>query len=311
MTGTRFGSMQWHDWSCTVRVSVLDATLVESAARTVRALMSEVGLAASRFRSDSELSKANWLAGCPVPISRTLVDLVGAAVDAARETGGALDPTIGLDLIAAGYDRDIAAGPGLGAEPQPRTGRPGWQDVRLDRDAGLLTVLRGRLLDLGATAKSQTADAAARAIHLRYGTPVLVEIGGDLAVHGAPEGGWRVQVAERSGGPGQPIGVHGGGVTTSTTTIRTWTMAGRPAHHIIDPATGRPADGPWRTATVAAPNALAANVASTAAIVLGAHAESWLANRGLAARLVDQAGGVLPVGPWPAELPTHHYPVAA
>ncbi len=191
MTRAGMASVQWRDWSCSVRVSVLNSSLLEAAAGTARATMAEVGLAASRFRTDSELSRANWLAGLPIPVSRTLVDLVGAALDAARDTGGAVDPTIGLDLVAAGYDRDIAAGPGPGTAVPLRAGRPDWQDVRLDREAGLLTVPRGCLLDLGATAKSQTADAVARVIRRRYGTPALVEIGGDLAVAGAPEGGWR------------------------------------------------------------------------------------------------------------------------
>ncbi|HEX3337149.1 MAG TPA: FAD:protein FMN transferase, partial [Jatrophihabitans sp.] len=133
----------------------------------------------------------------------------------------------------------------------------------------------------------------------RYGTAVLVEIGGDLAVAGDWPGGWCVQVAEREGGDGELVLVRRGGLTTSTTTVRTWTRAGRPMHHILDPATGLPADGPWRTATVAAESALAANVASTAAIVKGEDAVPWLEHRGLAARLVDQHGTVRTTAGWP------------
>jgi thiamine biosynthesis lipoprotein len=70
-------------------------------------------------------------------------------------------------------------------------------------------------------------------------------------------------------------------------------------HHVLDPLTGRPVAGPWRTATVAAPTALAANVASTAALVLGEGAVSWLARRDLAARLVATGGAVRVVGGWP------------
>jgi thiamine biosynthesis lipoprotein len=42
-----------------------------------------------------------------------------------------------------------------------------------------------------------------------------------------------------------------------------------------------------------------ANVASTAAIILGDDAPAWLEARGLAARLVAQDGTVVRAGGWP------------
>jgi thiamine biosynthesis lipoprotein len=51
--------------------------------------------------------------------------------------------------------------------------------------------------------------------------------------------------------------------------------------------------------SVAASSCLAANTASTAAIVLGAAAPAWLAARGLPARLVSEDGRVLRVAGWP------------
>lgn len=70
-------------------------------------------------------------------------------------------------------------------------------------------------------------------------------------------------------------------------------------HHIVDPRTGRPAGGCWRTATVAAASALDANIASTAAILLGSEAAGWLDHRSLPARLVDHGGRVVTIGAWP------------
>jgi thiamine biosynthesis lipoprotein len=80
-------------------------------------------------------------------------------------------------------------------------------------------------------------------------------------------------------------------VATSSTIVR--------PGHIIDPATGEPVESPWRTVTVAARSCVAANTASTAAIVLGDDAPRWLAARGLPARLVALDGGVVRVGGWP------------
>ena len=148
---------------------------------------------------------------------------------------------------------------------------------------GILTVPPKTALDLGATAKAATADRAATLLSQRFGCPVLVEIGGDLAIAGgAPDDGWIVGVAEREGSEGQNVTLLSGGMATSTTTIRRWRCSDGYAHHIINPATGTPTVGRWRTATVVASSALAANVASTASIVLGWPALGWLADRQLA-----------------------------
>ena len=296
MTGTR----NWSAWSCTVRLVIEDERHLDAACAELAAILDRVDMAASRFRADSALSYANAHRGLPVAIPRVLLDLVDAALSAADQTGGAVDPTVGANVIAAGYDRDIdslaAAGPAIQTAPAP----VGWRRVRLDRTAGLLTVPVGTALDLGATAKAYTADYAARTLFQRFGSAVLVEIGGDVGTAGHQTDGWAIRVAEAEGGAGQTVVLHGGGIATSTTTIRTWTRGGHRLHHIIDPATGAPAPGCWRTVTVAASSALQANTASTAAIVLGSAAEAWLEARGLAARLIDQNGRVTTTIGWPA-----------
>jgi len=71
-------------------------------------------------------------------------------------------------------------------------------------------------------------------------------------------------------------------------------------HHIIDPRTGGPAVGPWRTVSVAAVSCAEANAAATAAIVAGDGAGTWLSARGLPARLVTHGGAVCKVSGWPA-----------
>ncbi len=235
-----------------------------------------------------------------MPISLLLVELVDAALCMAHDTDGLVDPTLGRTLSGLGYDRDISAVAEDGPPVAPRPPRRDWRDVRLDHEMGLLTVPRGVALDLGATAKAQTADMAAATLAHRYGTAVLVELGGDVAVAGHRPDGWVLQVAEREGGDGQLVLIRDGGLTTSTTTLRRWRRGGRPVHHIVDPRTGFPASGPWRTATVAACDALSANAASTAAIVLGDAALDWLEARDYAARLVATDGTVCTTAAWPA-----------
>jgi thiamine biosynthesis lipoprotein len=293
-----------------MRLVVEDDTALSGATAEFERIIERVDRIASRFRGDSALSVANANAGRPVPIPRDLVLLVAAALEAAERTGGAVDPTVGQSVIRAGYDRDIAEVPADGAALELLPTGATWRDVLLDRQLGVLTVPVGVALDLGATAKSFTADLIARTVLRRFSTPVLVELGGDVAVAGTRPGGWPIMVAEREGGPGQLVTVRSGGVATSTTTIRRWKRGGRTMHHLIDPRTGRPTDGPWRTVSVAADSALAANTASTCAIVLGARAESVLTGQGLAARLVGSDGRIVTTPGWPRPLDTP-WPVAS
>ena len=287
-------------WSCTMRLVVDDLRVLNAAADDFDALLLRIESAASRFRDDSALSIANSRAGRPTPVPRVLGRLVSAALDAARDSDGLVDPTVGRAMRGVGYDRDIAAvatdGPAIALPTLPRAR---WQDVRLDSEVGLLTVPLGAELDLGATAKAWTADFAARTLSSRYGTAVLVELGGDLAVAGMRPGGWRIDVAEREGGAGDQVVLHRGALATSTTTVRQWRRGSDDLHHIVDPRTGAPARGCWRTVSVYAPTALQANTASTAAIVRGDDAVAWLEGRGLAARLVHCDGHVVTTAGWP------------
>jgi thiamine biosynthesis lipoprotein len=135
------------------------------------------------------------------------------------------------------------------------------------------------------------------------GCGVLVGLGGDIAVAGTPPtAGWPVGIADDHGSaPDATVAIRGGGVATSSTAVRRWRSGNAVLHHVIDPRTGRPADTCWRTVTVAAATCLEANIASTAALVLGSDGPAWLAERALDARLVAVDGNVVTAGRWPAD----------
>src|SRR5207245_1782915 len=162
---------------------------------------------------------------------------------------------------------------------------------RVNRDAGHEVRVSPLL------AKALAADLAAAAAHQAVGAGgVLVSLGGDIAVAGDPPAeGWAVQTSEDSNAAidsdEETITIESGGIATSSITVRRWTRGGVVLHHIIDPSTGMPVDGPWRTASVVAASCVDANIASTAAIVKGESAIAWLATTGLQARLVDRDGG--------------------
>jgi FAD:protein FMN transferase len=289
-------------------VVVSDADRLSEAVDLVQQTVSAFDRACSRFREDSELMVIGRGAGRPAPASPLFREALRAGLRAAELTDGDVDPTLGSALVALGYDRDfeevLEAGPDRPAHPRLTVATvPGWRSIRVDDQAGTVTIPAGVSLDLGATAKALAADRAATDAQTRLGGGVLVSLGGDLATAGdAPQDGWRVRVTDdhRAGvdAPGQWIVLRSGGLATSSTVVRRWRSGGETVHHLLDPATGRPAGGGWRTASVAAATCLDANIAATAAIVRGAKAAGWLESLGLPSRLVSDAGRVAHLAGW-------------
>lgn len=286
----------------TTAVVVVEEQAEPEATRLLAAELEAIDRVCSRFRDDSDLSRANAAAGRVTPISPLLAEAVGMALRAAAQTDGAVDPTVAPALVALGYDRDFASVEPETADDVHGTPAAGWRTVILDAPRRLLRLAPSTCLDLGATAKALAADRAAAAIASATGSPTLVNLGGDIATAGpAPEGGWVIRIADdhRAATVAQSVTVTGGGLATSSTAVRRWRRAGRAIHHIVDPATGEPAAPVWRTVSVAAASCVDANTASTAAIVRAASAPEWLDALGLPARLVDTEGAVLTLGAWP------------
>lgn len=296
----------------TARIAIWPPHRLRPALGAVDAELARLDRAASRFRGDSEICRVQALAdGAAQVVSDSLAEVVQVALTAAAWTAGLVDPTVGAALVALGYDRDfvlVAASPS--DTPADRAEVPGWQSVSLE--GCLLRIPAGITLDFGATAKGLGADWAARAAMEAAGRGgVLVSLGGDMAVSGeAPRGGWPVLVASEhrqttrtapGASPTQIVRLAAGAIATSSTACRQWRRANVRLHHIVDPRTGRPADGPWRTVSVAASTCAEANAAATAAIVSGDDAADWLAQQRMPARLVGRAGTVLHVAGWPAD----------
>lgn len=307
------GTAQWPIWSTTARLVVTDPGALPAARRIVEDHLAAVEAACSRFRADSEIQDVHRSGGRTTRVSPLLADLIDTALTAARRTDGDVDPTVGAWLDCLGYDRDFAELPAAtgdvpagDAPVDVRAGaaivihhRPDWRAVHLVGHD--LTMPADVRIDLGATAKAYTADAAATEVATSLGVGVLVSLGGDIATAGpTPDGGWRVLVQDRPGDPQCTVCLPpGAALATSSTASRRWSRAGQALHHIIDPRTGRPVTPRWRTATAVAGNCVDANTATTAALVRGVGAVAWLRRTGLPARLVDADLRVLTVGGWP------------
>jgi thiamine biosynthesis lipoprotein len=268
-----------------------DRATLEQLAAGVRARVDTIEAALSRFRPGSELNALNADPRAAVPASPLLRRTVAAANWAAARSGGLVDATLLGALERYGYEgswdatrrADIDAA--LAAAPPRRPARP----ARWHEEGGLTIDAEGRVvrtpgvrLDPGGIAKGMAADLAAAA--LPVGVQYAISCGGDVAVGGGK--GWEVAVrSARSDAEVHRLRVRTGGVATSGIAARIWQRPdGSYAHHVLDPATGRPAWTGLVAATAVADGALDAEVLAKSALLSGPL---------VARRLLRRRGGVL------------------
>lgn len=280
---------------------------IQSAADAVRDLLAAVDAACSRFREDSELSRLNRSAGGWVGVSPLLMLALETAIRVCRITEGAVDPSVGNAMRIIGYDRDFADLRTNGVVRLRMQPAAGCAAIEVDSATKRARIQRDTQIDLGATAKALAADLAAKVAFGAARSGVLVSLGGDIALAGPPpDDGWPILVSEDHAAPldgaGEVIGLRAGAIATSSTTVRRWQQGGQSRHHIVDPKTGAPASGRWRTASVVASSCVDANAAATASIVMGESAVPWLRRHHLSARLVASDGDVVRIGDWPAPI---------
>jgi FAD:protein FMN transferase len=247
--------------------------------------------ALTRFEPYSELSLLNAAPVSRVPVGELMCRFVVAAVDAARQTGGLVDPTLAPEIEAAGYENDFSGEPlelgaALALAPPRRPARPSsrarWSRVSVDVDAR--TVLRpvGIRLDSGGVAKGLFADLAGEAL---ADTPTyVVDCCGDLRLGGTEGLERTVEVSDPFGRPPlHEFHLADAGVATSGIGRRSWVGPdGGPAHHLLDPSTGRPAWTGVVQATAIAPTAAEAEYRAKAALLSGpAMALEWLGRGGV------------------------------
>ncbi len=208
----------------------------------------------SRFRMSSELSRLNR--DGHIEASPDLARVVELSLEARSATGGLFDPTVHDAVVAAGYDRTFDELSEDTASAETGSVRCGGS-VRVD---GLTIELeRGTHLDLGGIGKGYAVDRVAEQLAM-HGS-CLVNAGGDLAVRG---GAWPVGVTAEI-----TLELTRGAVATSGRDRRRWLSDGEERHHLIDPASGRPAESEYLRVTVVGETAVEAEVLAKVAFLGG------------------------------------------
>jgi thiamine biosynthesis lipoprotein len=256
----------------------------------------------SRFRPDSELSRANAAAGSEIEVSGPTLGVILAAIAAARASNGRFDPLLGARMRELGYDRTFTALPTNRPGIPPVAWKPGlWRQLHVDLATSRVRVPPGGELDLGGIAKGMAADAALAEL-LDAGVPyALVNAGGDLAVHGTPPespAGWPIGIDNLDLAGGAAL-LARGALATSSTMARLWQRGGVERHHLLDPLTGFPIDGELVQVTVSAASCRQAEVAAKLAIAdTLSGASAFVLRHGLTAALVTRDWRQVRVGGW-------------
>ena len=227
----------------------------------------------STFREDSELSRINRAAGvAPVQVSPEVLEAIERSLEVSRLSDGAFD----ISYAALGglwdFSGEKPARVPEAAEIAARLKRVGWRRIQVDRSAGTVFLPEaGMRLDLGAIAKGYAVDRALAALKVPGVDRALVTAGGDLRAFTRPgEKPWRIGIqdpARRDRLLGE-LEIQNQAVATSGQYERFVEIQGRRYGHILDPRTGRPAEGVLG-ATVIAGEAWEADAWATALLVLG------------------------------------------
>jgi thiamine biosynthesis lipoprotein len=226
-------------------------------------------------------------------VSPLMARLAQAVHMAGSLTGGLVDATLIDQIETAGYATDLGQPLDLARvlelaparRPAGGSRSADWRHIAVDVAAGSLERPVGVKLDSGGLGKGLFADVLGEALagHASF----AVSCGGDLTIGGAA--GLTRAINVESPFDGSTLHTfqrRRTGVATSGIGRRSWLdRGGRPAHHLLDPATGRPAFTGLVQVTALAPSALMAEVYAKAAILSGPHgAPAWLPHGGVIVR---------------------------
>ena len=258
----------------------------------------------STYAPDSDLSRYNRApAGSWQELPAEFFGVLSYALELARDTGGAYDPTVGPLVNAWGF------GPGTHAHRVPSDAdidaaraRVGWQRVELDPAARRAFQPGGSYVDLSSVAKGFGTDQVARRLEREGVADFLVDISGELRAHGRRPGGgdWQVGIEKPGAAVGaatsadeiaRVVALRDRAIATSGDYRHFFEDGGRFYSHHIDPRSGRPVEHRIASVTTIADDCMHADSIGTALMVLGPErGMDWARERGLAVLMILHDG---------------------
>jgi thiamine biosynthesis lipoprotein len=253
----------------TVTLYAPDAARAEAGARAAFARIAALDAMLSDYRTDSELTRLSATAHDWVRVSPELFDVLSRAIQIARATDGAFDPTVGPLTSLWREARATGQVPAPAAIEAARS-RVGYGLVTLDADRRAVRLERdGMRLDLGGIAKGyilQEGLAALDALGLRI---ALLDAGGDIVCGDAPpdQPGWRIETP----GADEAFAARASqlmraALATSGPAAQFLEANGVRYSHVIDPRTGWGVTSPREVKVIATDGATADAIATVMGI---------------------------------------------
>jgi FAD:protein FMN transferase len=303
LTASAAPASELHRRAWLIMGTVLEVTVEADSFSAARGFEAAYAMAArvdslmSLYKPDSEITRLNREGyEHPVPVSRETAEVIAAGLAWAESTGGAFDITVKPVMDRWGFYRKAGQVPG-DRERDSLAALVGWKNVNLDKRARTVRLLkRGTAIDLGGIAKGYAVDLMAEALLALGVKTALVNLGGNMRGLGAPEEspeGWPVAIRD----PARPdsllsvLPLRNASISSSGGYEKFVTIGGRTWGHIVDPRTAAPVEGMLGT-TVIAPDAMTADILSTAFFVMGIEDGLELARRlsGVEALCVSASG---------------------
>ena len=241
------------------------------AAQAALAELRRVEGALSRFDPASDLSDLNRRAGRGRGrVAADLAEVLRASTRFQRITQGAFNPAVEPLMRAWGFHAPRSV------EPTPAELKEALREVRAARivvegdRVGLDS--RETQLDLGGIGVGYGLDRAVAVLRGAGIRRAFLDVSGDCYALGAPPGaeGWLVEVADprRPGGTLTALRLRDRALATSANTVSVVCYGRAVRGHIMNPATGWPAEG-WSQVSVVARTGLEADALSTAMLIDG------------------------------------------
>ena len=252
----------------------LDAGALRSAMDRAWSEMERLAALMTRYHPDSTVSALHRAAGRhPVPVAPEVLAVLQAAQAIAAQTHGAFDATVGaLPWQFGTAEQHLPSAQDIDAQRR----LVGYRGLVIDAKAGTAFLQqRGMALDLGGIAKLPILEAGMRTLRAQGVEHAMLNGGGDVLVAGRLQGRpWRVGLRDPRA-PERLLGVlalEGQAIVASSGDYERFFMAqGERQHHILNPATGRPTQGP-RGVSLLARDAASVNGLGTALMVMGSAA---------------------------------------
>lgn len=231
-----------------------DATHANEAIAAVIEEMRHIDDTMSPFKPDSELSRINREAAQhPVPISREMYDILSKSIEFSKLSDGAFDVTFSSVGYMYDYRKHIKPTDEQIAKALPAIS---YRHLRLDPVKRTIRYDReGVRVDLGGIAKGWAVDRSIEILKARGITNAMVMAGGDSRLLGDRRGRpWSVGIRNpfKQGEVIAVLPLQDTAISTSGDYERYFDEGGVRYHHIIDPKTGKSANGVHSVTVLAA-----------------------------------------------------------